>query len=286
MAEEWGTAVVVQRMVFGNLSRESGSGVTFTHNPLEPYSRQVRLFGDFAVCSQGEDLVGGLVFPLPISEAQRLGSPTYRGTEHSLERDYPEIYEELLSVARDLVGEREFDPQEIEFTFESPAADDLYVLQKRAVVQEQAGDAAYFDTSSPNYGPPVAVGMGVAGGAYSGRVAVNAAQIDAAAGRGAGREHRAAAAGHGARGHRHDHARQRHPHGPRRRHVARRRHRQAAGQDGRGRLPWTSRSSSVAARRASPGASCTPATGCRSTGAPATSSSAASRRVAAGADGG
>jgi pyruvate,orthophosphate dikinase len=151
--------------------------VTFTHNPLEPYSRQVRLFGDFAVRSQGEDLVGGLVFPLPISEAQRLGSSTYRGTEHSLERDYPEVYEELLSVARELVVEREFDPQEIEFTFESPAAADLYVLQKRGVVQEQAKDAAYFDTSSPNYGLPVAVGMGVAGGAYSGRVAVNAEQI-------------------------------------------------------------------------------------------------------------
>ena len=178
VAEEWGTAVVMQRMVFGNLSRESGSGVTFTNNPLEPHSRQVRLFGDFAVRSQGEDLVGGLVFPWPISEAQRLGSLTYRGTEHSLERDFPDIYQQLLAVARDLVGEREFDPQEIEFTFESPAASDLYILQKRSAVQEQTRDAAYFDTTSPNYGPPVAVGMGVAGGAYSGRVAVNAEQID------------------------------------------------------------------------------------------------------------
>ena len=178
VAEEWGTAVVMQRMVFGNLSRESGSGVTFTNNPLEPHSRQVRLFGDFAVRSQGEDLVGGLVFPWPISEAQRLGSLTYRGTEHSLERDFPEIYQQLLAVARDLVGEREFDPQEIEFTFESPAASDLYILQKRSAVQEQTRDAAYFDTTSPNYGPPVAVGMGVAGGAYSGRVAINAEQID------------------------------------------------------------------------------------------------------------
>ena len=128
--------------------------------------------------SQGEDLVGGLVFPLPVSEAQRLGSRTYSDTEHSLERDYPKVYRELLSVARELVGEREFDPQEIEFTFESPAADDLYVLQKRAVVQEQSKDSAYFDTSAPDYGSPVAVGMGVAGGAYSGRVAVNAEQID------------------------------------------------------------------------------------------------------------
>ena len=178
VAEEWGTAVVVQRMVFGNLSPESGSGVTFTNNPLEPHSRQVRLFGDFAVRCQGEDLVGGLVFPLPISEAQRLGSRTYHGVEHSLERDYPQVYAQLLAVARDLVGQREFDPQEIEFTFESPAGEDLYVLQKRAVVQEQTRDAPFFDTTSPNYGPPVAVGMGVAGGAYSGRAAVSATQID------------------------------------------------------------------------------------------------------------
>jgi pyruvate,orthophosphate dikinase len=178
VAEEWGTAVVVQRMVFGNVGRGSGSGVTFTHNPLEPYSRQVRLFGDYAVCSQGEDLVGGLVFPLPISESQRLGSATYRGRAHSLERDYPAVYEELLAVARDLIGEREFDPQEIEFTFESPEAAGLYVLQKRAVAHEGTGDVVYFDTAAPNYGPPVAVGMGVAGSAYSGRVAVDEEQIE------------------------------------------------------------------------------------------------------------
>jgi pyruvate,orthophosphate dikinase len=178
IAEEWGTAVVIQRMVFGNLSRRSGSGVTFTNNPLEPHSRQVRLFGDFAVRCQGEDLVGGLVFPLPISEAQRLGSRTYRGSERSLERDFPEIYAQLLTVARDLVGEREYDPQELEFTFESPAASDLYILQKRALVQEQTRDAPYFDPTSPNYGAPVAVGMGVAGGAYSGRVAIGPEQID------------------------------------------------------------------------------------------------------------
>jgi len=178
VAEEWGTAVVVQRMVFGNLSRESGSGVTFTRNPLEPYSNQVRLFGDFTARSQGEDLVGGLVFPLPISEAQRLGSPTYRGIEHSLERDHPAVYRALLEVARDLVNTREHDPQEIEFTFESSSGDDLYILQKRTMVQVQATDAPYFDTTASRLGPPNAVGMGVAGGAYSGRVAVNAQQID------------------------------------------------------------------------------------------------------------
>jgi pyruvate,orthophosphate dikinase len=178
LAAEWGTAVVIQRMVFGNLSRQSGSGVTFTRNPLEPYSSQVRLFGDFTVRSQGEDLVGGLVFPWPISEAQRLGSPTYQGIEHSLERDFPGVYQALLAVARDLVGRREHEPQEIEFTFESASGEDLYVLQKRPMVHEQQDDAPYFDASSPLFGPTVAVGMGVSGGAYSGRVAIDMEQID------------------------------------------------------------------------------------------------------------
>lgn len=178
VAPEWGTAVVIQRMVFGNLSRESGSGVTFTRNPLEPHSSQVRLFGDFTPRSQGEDLVGGLVYPWPISEAQRLGSPTYREMEHSLEKDCPEVYRKLLEVARDLVGKREHDPQEIEFTFESASSEDLYILQKRAMVHERQDDAPTFDVSSPKYGPPVAVGMGVSGGAFCGRVAIDLEQID------------------------------------------------------------------------------------------------------------
>ncbi len=81
-------------------------------------------------------------------------------------------------MARDLVGKREHDPQEIEFTFESASGEDLYILQKRAMVHEQRDDAPFFDTSSPNFGPPAAVGMGVAGGAYSGRVAIDMGQID------------------------------------------------------------------------------------------------------------
>jgi pyruvate,orthophosphate dikinase len=178
LAAEWGTAVVVQRMVFGNLSPESGSGVAFTRNPLEPYSSQVRLFGDFTARSQGEDLVGGLVFPWPLSEAQRLGSPTYKDVAHSLEKDFPAVYQALREVAIDLVNKREYEPQEIEFTFESASGDDLYILQKRPMVHEQHDDAPYFDATSPLLGTPLAVGMGVSGGAYSGRVAIDMHQID------------------------------------------------------------------------------------------------------------
>jgi pyruvate,orthophosphate dikinase len=76
------------------------------------------------------------------------------------------------------VGRREHEPQEIEFTFESASGEDLYVLQKRPMVHEQQDDAPYFDASSPLFGPTVAVGMGVSGGAYSGRVAIDMQQID------------------------------------------------------------------------------------------------------------
>ena len=122
--------------------------------------------------------MGGLVYPLPISEAQRLGSSTYRVVEHSLEKDYPGVYQALLEVARDLANVRDFDPQEIEFTFESASGDGLYILQKRAMVQEQGPVRPYFDTSSPRFGSPVAVGTGVSGGAYSGRVAITSRHIE------------------------------------------------------------------------------------------------------------
>ena len=178
IAEEWGTACVVQKMVFGNRSRHSGSGVTFTRNPNEPYSRQVRLFGDFTVCSQGEDLVGGLVFPLPVSEAQRKGNPTYAGVDSSLESDYPQVYHALLGVAEELAS-RDYDPQEIEFTFESPSGEDLYILQKRVMVSGGTSDAPYFADLVQGPVEPVAVGIGVSGGAYSGRTAVNPEQIEA-----------------------------------------------------------------------------------------------------------
>ena len=179
ISDHWGTAVIVQRMVYGNLSRESGAGVTFTRSLAEKYRHQVRLFGDFAVGAQGEDLVGGLVFPLPISEAQRRSSPAYRGVRFSLESRFPAIYQRLLDVAEDLVTNRVFDPQEIEFAFEGPNPEDLYILQRRSMVEE-TGEAVpvFARTDKGEADRPVAVGIGVSGGALSGRVAVTAGQID------------------------------------------------------------------------------------------------------------
>ena len=279
VAEEWGTAVVVQRMVFGNLSRESGSGVTFTRNPLEPHSNQVRLFGDFTARSQGEDLVAGLVFPWPVSEAQRLGSPTYRGLEHSLEKDHPQVYQALLDVARDLVGLREHDPQEIEFTFESDVG-------QGPVHPAEAGHGPGADQGLPvlrHLGRGLRARRRPWGWAWPaaptpGRVAMNAAQIDTLAGGEARRAHRAAAARHGARGHRHDHPGVGAADRPRRRHLARGRHGQAPGQDRRGRLPGPGGGRAPRAWPAWPATSSRRETGSPSTGGPGTSSWAASRR--------
>jgi pyruvate,orthophosphate dikinase len=60
IADEWGTAVLVQKMILGNLSSDSGTGVLFTSSPFNGYSG-TSLYGDFALCSQGEDVVAGLV---------------------------------------------------------------------------------------------------------------------------------------------------------------------------------------------------------------------------------
>jgi pyruvate,orthophosphate dikinase len=71
IAEEWGTAVIVQEMVMGNLNCESGTGVVFTHDP-QGDKAGINLYGDFTLFSQGEDVVSGLVHTLPISEKQRM----------------------------------------------------------------------------------------------------------------------------------------------------------------------------------------------------------------------
>ena len=92
IADNWGTAVIVQKMVLGNLSARSGTGVVFTTSPFNGHSG-ISLYGDFALCSQGEDVVSGLVNTLAISEEQR--SNEYRDSSMSLESGFPQIYQKL-----------------------------------------------------------------------------------------------------------------------------------------------------------------------------------------------
>ena len=71
ISDEWGTAVTIMSMIFGNLNEEAGSGVTFTRDP-NGQSRELQLFGDFFFGVQGDDIVSGLIETYPISEAQRI----------------------------------------------------------------------------------------------------------------------------------------------------------------------------------------------------------------------
>ncbi len=128
IADEWGTAVIIQKMVLGNLHRNSGTGVLFTHAPdLEKPG--VNLYGDFTFCSQGEDIVAGLVNPWPVAERQR--KTMYGDKGYSLQSAVPGIYSRLLEVSEALTETHGFSHQEIEFTFESENPDDLYILQTR-----------------------------------------------------------------------------------------------------------------------------------------------------------
>jgi pyruvate,orthophosphate dikinase len=166
VADEWGTAVIVQQMVLGNIGYDSGTGVAFT---TDPFSNEpgVSLYGDFTTTSQGEDVVGGLVHPWPVSQCQLERAGAAEGL--SLEQRFPEIYAELRRLAQDLVHERGFGPQEMEFTFESGRREDLHLLQTR-------NHCAYKSNTLPvfNLAPgvaPLTRGMGIGGGAMNGFLA-------------------------------------------------------------------------------------------------------------------
>jgi len=107
--EDWGTAVNVQAMVFGNRGEDSGTGVVFTRDPS---TGEKYLYGEFLQNAQGEDVVAGIRDPQHISALRRL---------------MPQVYDELVEVCQRL--ERHFgDMQDIEFTVQEGA---LYLLQTR-----------------------------------------------------------------------------------------------------------------------------------------------------------
>ncbi len=143
IADEWGTAVIIQKMVMGNKSDKSGSGVVFTHNP-KLNKPGINLYGDFTLCSQGEDIVAGLVHTLPISESQRRGD--YPDSKMSLQSAFPEIYNRLKELSRKLIYDFGFNNQEIEFTFESEKSEDLFILQTREQIISPQEKMPFFST--------------------------------------------------------------------------------------------------------------------------------------------
>jgi pyruvate,orthophosphate dikinase len=119
--EAWGTAVNVQSMVFGNMGETSATGVAFTRNPSTGESR---LYGEFLINAQGEDVVAGIRTPQPITKIAReeMGE-----TALSMEEAMPEVFEAFCKLVTRL--ERHYrDMQDIEFTIEKGR---LFLLQTR-----------------------------------------------------------------------------------------------------------------------------------------------------------
>ena len=120
--ESWGTAVNVQAMVFGNMGESSATGVAFTRNPS---TGEKKLYGEFLINAQGEDVVAGIRTPQEISEAARLEAGS---DKPSMEATLPKAYAELTRIYNKL--ERHYrDMQDLEFTVEQGK---LWMLQTRS----------------------------------------------------------------------------------------------------------------------------------------------------------
>lgn len=117
---DWGTAVNVQSMVFGNLGDNSGTGVAFTRNPA---TGENVFYGEYLMKAQGEDVVAGIRTPQPINKAQKGESKLL-----SLEEEIPEIYGQLEEIRQKL--EKHYkDIQDLEFTIQNGR---LWILQTRS----------------------------------------------------------------------------------------------------------------------------------------------------------
>ncbi len=119
--DEWGTAVNVQAMVFGNMGDSSATGVAFTRNPG---NGEAQFYGEYLVNAQGEDVVAGIRTPAPVNEYSKNAQSEHFTT---LEKLMPALYKELDGYQQRL--EKHYkDMQDIEFTIENGK---LYMLQCR-----------------------------------------------------------------------------------------------------------------------------------------------------------
>ncbi len=202
---DWGTAVNVQAMVFGNMGETSATGVAFTRNPA---TGAKELYGEFLVNAQGEDVVAGIRTPQNITEAARNAAGS---DKPSLEAVMPEVFRQFVETTQ-LLEKHYRDMQDLEFTVERGK---LWMLQTRngkrtaraalRVAVEMANEglisredaitrvdpAALDQLLHPTIDPqfkrvPVAVGLPASPGAASGEIVFSAE--DAEAMRAAGRK--------------------------------------------------------------------------------------------------
>jgi pyruvate,orthophosphate dikinase len=115
--DDWGTAINVQSMVFGNLGNNSATGVVFSRNPA---TGENKIFGEYLINAQGEDVVAGTRTPRSIAASKD-------DLDQSMQKEMPEVYDELQKICLKLELHY-LDVQDIEFTVESGK---LYILQTR-----------------------------------------------------------------------------------------------------------------------------------------------------------
>ncbi|MFL6519310.1 MAG: pyruvate, phosphate dikinase [Chthoniobacterales bacterium] len=191
--EEWGTAVNVQAMVYGNTGANSGSGVAFTRNPA---NGENEFYGEFLINAQGEDVVAGVRTPQPVIELKKL---------------MPKCYAELMKV-RAILEKHFRDVQDVEFTIQDGK---LFMLQTRngkrtaaaalkfsmdmfkeklidwkSVILRNPADqldqllAPIFDVAEIKKAKTIATGLPAGPGAASGKIYLNADRAAAAAEKG------------------------------------------------------------------------------------------------------
>ena len=196
--ESWGTAVNVQAMVFGNMGETSATGVAFTRNPS---TGEKRLYGEFLINAQGEDVVAGIRTPQEITEAARLEA---RSDKPSMEKAMPGAFKELTRIYGLL--ERHYrDMQDLEFTVEQgklwmlqtrsgkrtakaalkiavELANEGLITRKEAVARIEPGglDQLLHPTIDPNVEREViATGLPASPGAASGEIVLSADEAEA-----------------------------------------------------------------------------------------------------------
>ncbi len=128
--DDWGTAVNVQAMVYGNMGDSSATGVAFTRNPA---TGENLFYGEWLVNAQGEDVVAGIRTPNPLNDATKNEQNRHL---HSMEETMPETYKELVDI-RNILEKSFHDMLDIEFTIQE---NKLYMLQCR--VGKRTGTAA------------------------------------------------------------------------------------------------------------------------------------------------
>ena len=186
---DWGTAVNVQAMVFGNMGDTSGTGVAFTRNPS---TGEKGIFGEYLINAQGEDVVAGVRTPQPITK---------------LKEDLPECYEQFMKIANKLENHYR-DMQDMEFTIQegqlyflqtrngkrtAPAAlqiacdmvDDGMITQEEAVLRIEAKSLDQllhptFDASALKAGEVIGQALPASPGAAAGKVYFTAEEAKAA----------------------------------------------------------------------------------------------------------